>query len=225
MNIINNPPKFYIDKINNDEFFSFSRWGDGEWLCASGVNGMNCDKHIYFPKMKDGLNEALKNNKGYYKAIWNFNHGMIKNNLPMILGHMKNMGVTEDWVNAVVWEDLVIKGGLENLITVLESKDLVIISNNEKRKLNINYKDFIEIPTENCFLEKDRIKNEILELVSVYEKPLFAMSASMATNVIIDELYHEIGDKCWMIDFGSIWDPFIGKLSRSYHKEYIKKEL
>ena len=38
--------------------------------------------------------------------------------------------------------------------------------------------------------------------------------------LLIDELYDIIGDKCTMIDFGSIWDPFVGKTTRSYHKEY-----
>ena len=53
-----------------------------------------------------------------------------------------------------------------------------------------------------------------------YDNVVFGLSASMATNVIVDELYDVIGDKCFMIDFGSIWDPFVGKMSRSYHREY-----
>jgi len=56
-----------------------------------------------------------------------------------------------------------------------------------------------------------------------YDNIVFGLSASMATNVIVDELYDVIGDRCTMIDFGSIWDPFVGVMSRSYHREY--KEL
>ena len=58
-----------------------------------------------------------------------------------------------------------------------------------------------------------------------YEKPVFGFSASMATNVMIDELYPIVGDKCWMIDFGSIWDPFIGNMIRSHHLKYTTTEL
>ena len=46
-----------------------------------------------------------------------------------------------------------------------------------------------------------------------------------ATNVIIDELYPIIGHKCWMIDFGSTWDPFIGNFNRSHHKNYKTTQL
>ena len=58
-----------------------------------------------------------------------------------------------------------------------------------------------------------------------YDNPVFGLSASMATNVIVDELYEQIGDKCWMIDFGSIWEPYIGRTTRSYHHNYKTKEL
>ena len=58
-----------------------------------------------------------------------------------------------------------------------------------------------------------------------YDKPVFGFSASMATNVIVDELHSVVGDKCWMIDFGSIWDPFVGNITRSYHHRYENTEL
>ena len=45
--------KEHIDKIVNKEMYSFSRWGDGEWLCLLGAKGMNCDKHQYFPELRE----------------------------------------------------------------------------------------------------------------------------------------------------------------------------
>ena len=60
----------------------------------------------------------------------------------------------------------------------------------------------------------------MINLTNKYENIVFGLSASMTSNVIIDELYDTIGDKCWMIDFGSIWDAFIGDKTRSYHSEY-----
>ena len=74
-------------------------------------------------------------------------------------------------------------------------------------------------------MDKDRIKEDILKMCDKYESPVFGFSASMATNVIVDELYDEIGDKCWMIDFGSIWDPFIGNRIRSWHDGHLGRTL
>lgn len=220
MIIKNNPIEFYIEKINNLENFSFTRWGDGEWFCTMGMNGKNCDGHIYFPEMKESLNKALKNNKKYYKAIWNLNHGQIKNILNTLLPFLKDNNINVNWVNAGIWEDAAIKGNLETLIKSLEKRNFVIVSNDNLKNLPFKYTDFVTVPSVNCFLEKNRIKEEMIKMTEKYEDVVFGMSSSMATNVIVDELYDVIGDKCTMIDFGSIWDPFVGKTTRSYHKEY-----
>lgn len=223
--IKNNPYQFYIDKINNKEHFSFTRWGDGEWFCTWGMQGQNCDSHRYFPELKDGLYTALKNNKNYYKAIWNVNHGQISRILNPLLKFLKDEKIEINWVNAGIWEDVVLKGGLDDLVKSLEKRNFIIVSNDSLKNLNIKYTDFISVPTVNCFLDKERIKKDMIEMTKKYDDVVFGMSSSMATNVIVDELYDLIGDKSTMIDFGSIWDPFIGKNTRSYHKDYIKKEI
>ncbi len=225
INIINHSVDFYVDKIRKREHFSFTRWGDGEWFCVTGKKGQNCDNHIYFPEMCESLNSALKNDKGYYKSIWNLEHAQIKNILNILLPYIQNNNIKHNWVNAGVWEDMVIKGELDSLIESLENRNFIIVSNNSLKGLNIKYTDFITVPFENCFLEKDRIKSEIIELSDKYEDAVFGFSASMATNVMVDELYDVIGDKSTMIDFGSIWDPFVGVYSRSYHKQYNRTKI
>ena len=69
-------------------------------------------------------------------------------------------------------------------------------------------------------MAKEEIKTAIRQAMEKIENPVFAFSASMATNVIVDEMYNEIGNDCWMIDFGSIWEPFVGNATRSYHALY-----
>lgn len=217
-----NNADFYIDKVYNKEHFSFTRWGDGEWLCANGQRGENCDGHQYFPELRNGLRAALINNKPYYKAIWPTTHGQIQKNLPLIQRVIDNLGCSIKWANAIVWEDLVIREGIDKLKKALETRNFVIVSNAPKRQLQIKYVDFIEVPAINCFLEKDRIKSEMINVSSKYEDVVFGLSASMMTNVIVDELYDSIGSNSTMIDFGSIWDVFVGNPTRSYHREYLK---
>ena len=69
------------------------------------------------------------------------------------------------------------------------------------------------------------IIEDILNITNKKKDILFAFSASMATNVIVDELYPTIGQDCWMIDFGSIWEPYVGKFTRSYHHRYENLKL
>jgi hypothetical protein len=225
INIKNNPYTFYIDKINSKENFSFTRWGDGEWFCTWGHQGQNTDNHKYFPELTNGLNTALRSNKQYYRAIWNVTHGQIARILNPLTNFLKKENININWVNAGIWEDLVLKGGIEELIESLEKRNFVIVSNDSLRDLNVKYTDFISVPLINCFLDKERIKKEMIEMTEKYDDVVFGMSSSMATNVIVDELYDIIGDKCSMIDFGSIWDPFVGRNTRGYHKDYIKNKI
>ena len=221
MKIINNDINFYIDLLKSDNKFSFTRWGDGEWLCVFGAQGENCDKHSYFPEMKNGLNRALDNPKGYFLATWPVTESMMNNVWDTIQIRLQHSDIKE-WVNASIWESAAMSGNLKNFIEQLEKMDFIIVSELSKKKLPMNYSDFIEVPETNCFLDKERIKEEMILMSDKYKKPVFGLSASMATNVIVDELYDEIGDKCWMIDLGSIWEPFLKNPvhSRSHHSNY-----
>jgi len=225
MELRNYKADYYINKIKNHEHFSLTRWGDGEWFCATGRQGANCDKHTYFPEMSIGLNNALRDDKGYYKAIWDKNHGQIKNNLRIIIPHLERINPNIDWVNANIWEQLAINGEMGDLVSALESVNFVIVSNANKRSLPVKHVDYVEVPVVNCFLEKERIKKDMVAMTEKYDDVVFGMSASMATNVIVDELYPLIGEKCSMIDFGSIWEPFVGNNNRSYHREYKSIKL
>ena len=210
---------FYINKLKNNEFFSLSRWGDGEFLCASNKKGYNCDGHNYYPELRDGLIKALKSDLPYYKATYPEDQNMIKNNLFLINKLLKDNNVKIEWYYARVLEDVLLRGDINPLANQLNKMNFIVVSEENKKNLPF-LTDFIEIPKKNCFLKKEDIKQKIIEMFEKYDNPVFGLSASMTTNVIIDELYPIIGDKCWMIDFGSIWDPFVGVYSRSYHQNY-----
>jgi|TARA_R110001583_G_scaffold16819_1_gene68744 hypothetical protein len=222
MNLINNNLQHYIDLLKSNQKFSFTRWGDGEWLCFFGDQGHNCDLHTYFPDMGRGLNEAINNPKGYLLATWPQSEPMMFR----FWDQIQNTSPTE-WVDASVWEEAAMAGEISPLINQLEQMNFIIVSEPSKRELPMKYTDFIEVPSTNCYLDKERIKQEIVEMCEKYDNPVFGLSASMATNVIVDELYPLIGDKCWMIDFGSIWEPFLNNPvhSRSYHRRYKTKQL
>ena len=225
MNVIHNDLDFYINKLKNDEKFSFTRWGDGEWGCVFGAKGHNCDRHQYFEDMSKELSHALVHDKNYYKATWPMTVPMMGGIKDLILEFKEKYNLNENWVDARIWEEAAMQGQIKPLVKQLEDMDFIIVSEKSKRELPMNYRDFIEVPEVDCYLEKRNIQKQVIELTEKYKKPVFGFSASMATNVIVDELYEVIGDKCWMIDFGSIWEPYIGKVSRSYHHRYESKEI
>lgn len=217
--------KQYVDMMNMGEKFSFTRWGDGEWGCVFGASGHNCDGHEYFPEMAEGLRTALKEDKGYQKATWPYSAPMLARIKPQVEDYLDRYNLSKEWYDARVWESAAMAGEIQSLISQLEKMDLVLVTESDKQKLPIQRAGFIEIPSTNCFLAKDQIKQAMMSVMEQFDNPVFAFSASMATNVIVDEMYDQIGDECWMIDFGSIWEPFIGRFTRSYHSQYTTGEL
>ncbi|MAE82038.1 MAG: hypothetical protein CMB80_04835 [Flammeovirgaceae bacterium] len=225
MKMISKSLQHYVDKLRSNEKFSFTRWGDGEWGCAFGAKGANCDNHKYFPKMSSDLIKALKHDKHYIKASWPLSVPMFSAIHPRITEFIKNQHIEYDWHDARVWEEAAMAGELTPLIEQLEQMNFIIVSGKSKRELPVSYTDFIEIPDVDCYLEKERIKRDVMNMCKKYPEPVFGFSVSMASNVIVDQLYDEVGNECWMIDFGSIWEPYIGQITRSYHHRYKTKEL
>ena len=72
----------------------------------------------------------------------------------------------------------------------------------------------IEIDDVNAYEDYDFIYNEIMDKFNVGSR-MFCFSASIVGKILIDNLFPIIGDKAFMIDFGSLFDPYCGKLSRS----------
>jgi|TARA_R110000824_G_scaffold56467_4_gene154601 hypothetical protein len=210
----------YVELLKRNHKFSYTRWGDGEWGCVFGAEGQNIDKHKYFPEMAECLRTALKNDKGYQKATWPYSAPMLNNIKPQVEEYLSKHKLSKDWYDARVWEDACLDSTIDLLVQQMETMNVVFITEPDKRKLPIKYVGFIDIPSVDCFLAKEDIKTAMRTALTQYDDIVFAFSASMATNVIVDEMYDEIGDRCWMIDFGSIWEPLIGKITRSYHRLY-----
>tara|TARA_R110000744_G_scaffold296672_1_gene406570 strand:+ start:6259 stop:6948 length:690 start_codon:yes stop_codon:yes gene_type:complete len=229
MNVITNKIDYYINLLKTDQKFSFTRWGDGEWGCLFGEQGQNCDGHEFFKDLSHQLLNVFTKPLKYYIATWPMDVPMMRDMDPQLRSYVQGLDIK--FQDATIWEEAAMAGKLAPLVTQLESMNFVMISESTKRNLPMDIKEFIDIPSKNCFLEKERIKQDILNILDKYKNPVFGFSASMATNVIVDELFDEIGDKCWMIDFGSIWEPFLkiqpgtGKHSRTYHRQYKTREL
>jgi hypothetical protein len=52
-------------------------------------------------------------------------------------------------------------------------------------------------------------------------RPVVAFSAGMVSNLLIHELS---GREATLIDFGSVWDPYVGLATRNYHAAILQRE-
>lgn len=212
----------HIDKINNKERYTFSRFGDGEWNAILEKKGQNCDGHKYFPDMGLRLKEVLTSSPEYYVGLQNLAH---RQNTEIIDNYANEYGIK--WVASDIFHHASIKGNLQPLLDALDTRNVILVGAEHLKNYNKKFK-FIPVPSKDCWTDYKKTLTRIQEYLlqndaDNLEEPknyVILFCASMMSNVLIDDL-HPIAEVVGvtLIDMGSVFDPFVGKNSRAYHKK------
>jgi hypothetical protein len=201
-----------IKSITTNKPFAFTRWGDGEWLNIRKSPGSNCDGNLYYHDLGDELKSIVETKQNYILGAQDK-----KWNLPSDVDNYPN----QDWIDA----DIFHKASMDNKIFLLEealqSKHVVYIGNKDLKHLSF-INEFIEIPPNNVWLERGDVFNKVTQTIEKNKHKVYCFSAGMATNVFIDKLWHFNMTQTY-IDVGSVFDPYVGKITRSYHKNLKTK--
>lgn len=230
---------YFINLIKKGGNFSLSKIGDGElicifksinWLDEKQFGNKNADNHQYFNDMGEALHKTFTDEKGYYKYFhpgWMDSTVNRKELCELFQKYVKEYDISPPnlYDSRISFYRNAESGDLGPLKEELEKRNFVMVSEYRKQKLPIKFVDFINAPKTNSWLEKDRIKKDIISMIEKYDSPIFGLSLGMSSVVIIDELYPIIGDKCTMINFGSMWDPFVNIKCRKYHHKYKTTKL
>jgi len=238
-----------IEHINNNDPFSYSRWGDGEWQCLLGSHRKwNCDGHRYYPALQKRLKEVVLSEPKYYMGLQQMGMDVMGER---IFQFTKDLNIT--WVNSDIIHSANINGAwnvldkktrkeiedryshmrfkkgisLTQLFKAVKNKNNVLIGNRWLRHFKEFHFQYISVPHVDCWLDRPRIFKLACELARTRKHLIFHICASLMTEVLIDELYNKFGHKHTFIDIGSAYDPYVlgdnGKRRqiRSYHK-YLK---
>lgn len=195
-----------INKITNDEPFAFSRWGDGEFFNINKVKGQNCDGNIYYEDLGEALKNILLVKKDYYLGVQTL--------IPFSVNESKKYN--QEWVDADVFHKSSMNNTLNFFTECLKNKHIVYIGNKSFNKLNF-INTHIETPYKNSWLVKETILEKIRNTFDKNHK-IYLFSCGMLTNYFIDVLWKE-NNKNTYIDVGSVFDPYVGRKTRSYHKK------
>jgi len=215
-----------IDAINNQTPISFSKYGDGEFACATSHKGYNCDRDEYTEKKSDGLIASFK----------------------YMVDEMPNsyIGLWHDKRNSIFWENLItqpikftkyhtfimyhnyeeedIPQKVELFKTIKHSPMKKIYVCNpllEKAKILLDIDFMVHVPLNNWFDNQfDDILNQIKLLIQSDTKYIIMISAGMGAKILICELSKLFPDNIYL-DFGSAID-FIctKKKSRGWEPSY-----
>jgi hypothetical protein len=184
--------------------FKFARYGDGEFNCMFGKQGMNVDRHEYFPDMGKRLNKALLRSE-YMVGIQPLALTLYPEKiLPLLTGL--------DVYNADVLHNASIDGNLQKFMDALKGRHVILVG--PAHLAAIFDCVHLIIPHVNCWLEYENIRNQIAFHVEGVNNAVVLLCASMMSEVLIDDFQDEPHT---FIDSGSVFDPYCGIKSRKYH--------
>lgn len=199
--------------------FKFARYGDGEINCMNGKLGNNCDKHQYFPDLGATLHDALgrafdfNGNARYMVGIQPLS---VKEQM-----HYSWFGpghVHRTFYNADVLHNASIRQMIPVFIDTLSARRVIIVGPQhleplaERVRTHWNFVDHIAIPDVDCWKSYKLIRERMISVIEL--NAVFLLCASMMSEVLIDFFRNA---PVTMIDIGSVFDPYVGKFSRSYH--------
>jgi glycosyltransferase involved in cell wall biosynthesis len=179
----------YIDKIKNNENFTFVKRGDGEIACMTQTTGANCDGHPYTQELGDKLKESFEFLKDKADIVeWNDqkNYNVLLHRKDNDLEKLRNF-----WMTIKESPRKKIFVGPKRLEAVIEF---------------LKIDKFIEVPEVNAF---EYLKKNFEPFTRTND--IFIFSCGMPAKWLIATLVGE-NPNITCIDAGSSFDPiFVGQ--------------
>lgn len=214
---------FFAEHFRNREPISYSRWGDCEWKAVLGYKGVTCDGHPYYPGMCQELREVLQGHPRYLLGIQRLARRMFRGGKDIddwLIAH--NLQDTV-WHEAEVLHDAAFHGEFAQLAEAIRSAPGFAVVGPEHfnalgRYLPISL--FVLTPSHDVYNSCKQITWKLRQqLRSLPDGSVVSVSAGMPGRLIVDWLYPEFGQRLHLIDFGSVWEPFVGRAIRGYQHE------
>ena len=215
--IINLPAEHYLEMIRNNKPFQLSRFGDGEVICMNFANHhlkQNCDGSKYLQGIKKPMRQIFINNYDYYHCLLDCTFDENGQEFKKFIDkNCPNMS----FYNGEIWQHLSFDGRITELMEAISPHNPVFVGGRHIRNVvhmkGISNATVYEIASKDSFLDLKRILDDIRYHHS-QGKRMFLFSAGFTTKIVIDILYKEFKDDTFLIDMGSVFDPYCGKLSR-----------
>jgi hypothetical protein len=221
------PLSHYVDILRDGGNFSFSRWGDGEWLTVIGYYGQhNSNGCTFTPELSAVLNDVLQKNNPYY-------FGMLKISVNRrsgeIVPYIERTGIDIDWVDGDVFLEESLDGNLFPLIEQIRKRRVLYVGNERLRGLNMRDKGFfpyvvyVQPPPIDAFGERERILDQVVDSIERYNIDFVGWSSGLAAKYFIDQVFEEYGYSITQLDFGSMFDGYFEPLPHIQNREWKNK--
>lgn len=221
--IFSPPLQYYVDKLTSGEPFTFIRLGDGEWSAIQQDRAITSSRSqtLNHKSLQQGMIKVITrapDNPRYILALRQTSYranitGWLEQNTP---AHVR-------WHDCTVFYKASKKGQLYPFVEALRTLSVPIVVIGPERLKDLDPRVFpiarhVVIPNKNCWALRESILKEALQ----QEPALYSITAGPAGKVFAWSLHHHVGKHSWILDLGSLWDVYVGKASRTYHKGMLK---
>jgi hypothetical protein len=218
------PLEWFLERIRAREALTLTRWGDGEWSCVipelAGSRPNNSDGHRFFPELGEELRGLLLARPAYLLGMAPHVLSTFGEQIGSFLAeHALN---ELDWIDARPFHRASMHGKLNPFIDAITQAPLIVVGPAHLRAIAqaLGAAAFVEVPLRDCYLQLDRIHVECEQALRGMPAGTFlSVSAGMPANVLIHRLHDTFGDRYLLVDIGSLWDPYVGILSRNYMRK------
>jgi hypothetical protein len=209
----------FVELLAAGETFSFSRWNDAQWNMILGKEeGRTGDGHVYSKEIGDALRAVILDRPEYMV-------GMQGLSLRLRLGERVQEWIEETgledlrWCNADVFHYASMANVMCPLIEQLKKLKVVVVGPQQMKLLPFA-SHFVPIPPTDAYYDRRRIIDQTARILRKQKGPIVvSVSAGWTANLLISELHPVFGHKASFVDFGSVWDPYVGVHSRGYMRE------
>lgn len=216
---------YLTSRLTEGKPFAFLRYGNGEWGCIlrTAVRTGSGSHTLKPPALRDGLVRGIRRHQGvsnsYYLGMQSLSYLTRVSLLSRIEDWLSKRAPKSVWYGADVLHKASMKTKLNPMIQQLRKMRVVVVGPKWLRKLNegvFGYVGFVEVPSRDCFYQYKRLKTELISKLD--KQTVVVFCAGPPAKMMISEIYEQLGNKHFLIDYGSMWDPYCGKHSRRYHK-------
>lgn len=208
----------FVGRLETEKGFSFARYGDGTFLSLMGAEGLNCDGARVSIDQADELTASLLDNT--------ITHGI--GDLAMGIGAGKwldSQGIDIEWFDCNVMFTASLRGKLLPFVKWLRKRKVVLVGPSHLRRMKgFPVLDFVETHPTQAFdqIEELQVITEYVVTREIADTVL--ISAGPAAPPLVSRIHHNF-PYLNVIDTGSVWDAFVGILSRKVHRKMGMRQI
>lgn len=203
----------FVQMIETQPGFAFARLSDGGFFCMQGRKGYNCDGVVYTKAQADSLFSVILDP--------NITHGItsIALHTAKAAEWLAEKGIDIEWYDADVMNKASDEGLLYPFIACLRKRRSMVVGASHLDKLKgFPITNHVVCHASQAFEEVDALEAEIIFRVERHAPDTILLCAGQGASPTLVSRLHKEYSELVIIDAGSLFDPYVGVLSRSGHK-------